>query len=102
MLSELEAYMRAIVGVVADQLTTRLVLSKPNIYEANPNTIRLMERGLWLQFDVTLLVASIIVSAVIMRKWGFRDRWVILLYFAACFVIRFGAAMNNLLLYMLW
>jgi len=101
-IGELEAYAMAIIGVVADQLVTRLVISKPNIYEFNPHTVYLMERGLWGYFDGALLIASIGVSTVIMRKWSFPNRWVILLYFVACFVIRSGAAMNNLLYWLLW
>jgi len=100
-ISEVEAYVMAVIGVAADHLTTRLATAKPNIFEANPNTLRLMESGLWLPFDVALLLGSIGISVVIMRRWRYSNRWVILLYFATCFVLRFGAAVNNLLWWLL-
>jgi len=101
-ISELEAYLLAVIGVVADHLTTRLAQSKPNIFEVNPNTVRLMERGLWLPFDVAILFGTIGISVVIMRRWKFPHRWVILLFFAVCFIVRGGAAVNNLLWWWLW
>lgn len=100
-ISELEAYALAVIGVVADQLSTRLGLSDARIYESNPNSLWLMQRGLWAPFDVALLAASIAVSVAIMRRWSFPGRWVILLYFVLYFVMRFGAAISNLLLWFL-
>lgn len=101
-ISESKAYLLAAIGVAADQLTTRLALSKPNIVEANPNTIRLMKQGLWLPFDAAILVGTICISTVIMRRWKFPHRWVILLFFVTAFIMRFGAAMRNLLWWWLW
>lgn len=101
-ISEFEAYALAVIGVIADQLTTRLAISNPYIFERNPNVIWLMEKGLWAHFDAALLIVSIGISAVIMRKWKFYNRWVILLFFVVGFVLRFGAAMNNLCWLLLW
>uniref|UniRef100_A0A6M3LSN9 Uncharacterized protein n=1 Tax=viral metagenome TaxID=1070528 RepID=A0A6M3LSN9_9ZZZZ len=101
-ISELEAYLLAVIGVAADHLTSGLAQSKPTIFEANPNTARLMEAGLWLPFDVALLLGSIGISAFIMRRWRFPHRWVILLYFVVGFILRGGAAVNNLLWWLLW
>ena len=101
-ISELEAYLLAVIGVAADHLTTGLAQAKPTIFEANPNTLRLMEEGLWLPFDVALLLGSIGISAFIMRSWKFSHRWVILLFFVVGFILRGGAAVNNLLWWWLW
>ena len=98
-ISEVEAYLLAVIGVAADHVTTGLAQSKPNIFEGNPNTVWLMQRGLWLPFDAALLIISIGLSAVIMRRWKFPNRWVILLFFVVSFVLRGGAAVNNLLLW---
>ncbi len=98
-ISEREAYLLAVIGVAADHLTTGLVQSKPTVFEANPNTVWLMQRGLWLPFDAVLLIISISLSAFIMRRGKFPNRWVILLFFVVSFVVRGGAAVNNLLLW---
>ena len=101
-ISEVEAYLLAVIGVTADHLTSRLAQAKPNIFEANPNTVRLMDAGLWLPFDVALLLGSIGISVVVMRRWRFPHRWVILLFFVTSFILRGGAAVSNLLYWFLW
>jgi len=72
------SYLLATAGILGDHLSTRLGLTKPYAYEANPHTIWLMEKGIWLPFDLLLLLATVGIPTLIMRKWSFKGRWAIL------------------------
>jgi len=78
LIPEKVSYLLATVGILGDHLSTRLGLTKPYAYETNPNTIWLMDKGLWLPFDILLLLATVGISSLIMRRWTFRGRWAVL------------------------
>jgi len=99
-LLEKTAYLVATVGILGDHLSTRLGLTNPDGYEANPHTIWLMRRGNWLTFDLLLLMATVGIPALIMRRWTFKGRWVILTFPALLGFTRLCVAMWNLVQYL--
>jgi len=94
------SYLLATVGILGDHLSTRLGLTKPYLYESNPYTIYLMEKGLWLPFDLILLLATVGISFHIMRRWTFRDRWAVLAFPILLGSIRLCSAIWNIYLYL--
>lgn len=94
------AYLLLIAGVIGDQISTRIVLTRPWIYESNPTTVELMRLGLWLPFDLFLLVATIATSSLFIRRSKFEGRWAVLTFSAVIGIVRFIAAVWNLSLLM--
>jgi len=93
------SYATMIFGTAADQISTRIGISHPEIYESNSLPRYLMTIGLWLPFDVIFISSMIAVIFIILRKWKFRDRWTILAYPYTYGVIRFLAGIWNTFLY---
>ena len=91
----------AVVGVLGDQLSTRLCLIHPLMYEINPFTVWNMEQGLWLPVDLVLLTAMITICALLMRRWRFDGRWAVLFYPVIFGALRLLAAVHNLIGYIL-
>uniref|UniRef100_A0A6M3ME09 DUF5658 domain-containing protein n=1 Tax=viral metagenome TaxID=1070528 RepID=A0A6M3ME09_9ZZZZ len=94
------AYLVVVAGIVGDQLSTRLGLARPGIYETNPYAVMLMSKGLWLPVDILLLTLSIGIPAVLMRKWGFEGRWAVLSFPLVLGTLRLAAAVWNLHLFL--
>lgn len=94
------AYLAVIAGIVGDQISTRLALTKPYNYETNLFTVANMQNGLWLPLDILSLVLSICVPALLMRKWRFEGRWAILVFPLILGTIRFAATVWNLHLFL--
>ncbi len=86
------AYTLAVVGVIGDQVSTRVALSMPYLYETNPFSVKLMTLGLWLPFDLVLLLAGIAIPWMIMRR---RNKRAALIYPALYGIIRLAAAVWN-------
>lgn len=99
-LYEKKAYLVATVGILGDHLSTRLALTRPYTCEANQHTIWLMERGIWLPFDLLLLLATVGIPILIMRRWTFRGRWATLSFPILLGSARLCAAMWNLYIYL--
>ena len=91
----------AVVGVLGDQVSTRLGLMRPGVSESNPFASWLMVRGLWLPFDLALLSFTVLASFVFARAVGPRERWLFLLAPVAFGVVRLVAAVWNFLLFAL-
>lgn len=64
------SYTLMMLGVAGDQISTRVSLSIPYFYESNPYSAKLMAMGLWLPFDLLLLLVGFAVPWAIIRKWG--------------------------------
>ncbi len=92
------AYLTALIGTVGDHLSTRIGLLYPRIRELNPFTVYLRQNGLWLPFDVFLLVVSLGLPALLMRKWSFRGRWAVLAFPVIFGLARLFAAMHNVIM----
>jgi len=99
-LPEKTAYLMVTVGILGDHLSTRLGLMRPYAYETNPHTIWLMERGIWLPFDLLLILTTVGICALIMRRWSFRGRWAVLAVPIVLGSGRLCAAIWNLCLYL--
>ncbi len=92
------AYLTALIGTVGDHLSTRIGLLFPRIRELNPFTVYLRRNGLWLPFDVFLLVVSLGLPALLMRKWSFRGRWAVLAFPVLFGLARLFAAIHNVIM----
>jgi len=86
-LSEIIAYVTAVMGVLGDQFSTRLGLTVPGVVESNQFTAMLIERGLWLPFDILVLALAVGLPALFIRYTKMEGRQVSL-----SFPLLFGAA----------
>lgn len=86
-LSEIIAYMTAVLGVLGDQFSTRLGLSVPGIVESNHFTAMLIESGLWLPFDILVLAFAVGLPALLIRYTKMDG-----IRFSLSFPLLFGAA----------
>ena len=64
------SYLMLIIGSMGDHLSTMIALTRPYIYESNPFTVLLMEKGLWLPFDIVLISIGIAVPYILIRATG--------------------------------
>jgi len=89
------SYIMLIAGTLGDHVSTIIALTQPFIYESNPFTVRLMEQGLWLPFDVVLVAVGIAVPYLIIRLTK-RDYFKALLVYPFLHgLIRLGACFWN-------
>jgi len=63
-----------------------IVLTFPNVFERNQATVRLLNSGTWLYVDFFLALFTIMVSHMVISRWGFKHRRLI-----ALFPLTFGA-----------
>ena len=66
------AYVSVVIGLFLDQLSTRLVIAHPYIYEGNKYVVMMMERGVWLLTDVVVVLGCIQIPYLFIRQM--RDR----------------------------
>lgn len=89
------SYFMLILGTLGDHVSTIIALTRPYIYESNTFTVWLMERGLWLPFDVVLVAMGIAVPYLILRRTD-RDYFKALLVYPFLHgLIRLGASLWN-------
>ena len=89
------SYFMLILGTLGDHVSTIIALTRPYIFESNPFTVWLMERGLWLPFDVVLVAVGIAVPYLILRRTD-RDYFkALLVYPFLTGLIRLGASLWN-------
>lgn len=67
MRNEKFAYSFMVVGVCLDQLSTRVTMTHPLIFETNENVLMMMGNGIWLISDIALMVGIISVSYLFIR-----------------------------------
>jgi hypothetical protein len=80
------AYLVSLIGFSIDQISTRMGLTFPNVFERNQTTVRFLNSGTWLYVDFFLALFTILVSHLVISKWGFKHRNLI-----ALFPLTFGA-----------
>ena len=64
---EIIAYLTMILGVFGDHVSTGIVLSKANFFEANPFALNMMQKGIWTQVDAYLIIVSVAATFIILR-----------------------------------
>ena len=89
------SYIMLILGTLGDHVSTIVALIRPYIYESNPFTVWLMERGLWLPFDIVLVAVGIAVPYHILRLTKKDYFKALLIYPFLHGLIRLGASLWN-------
>ncbi len=92
---EIISYLTLVVGVLGDHISTMIAIQRPNIYEANPTTVTLMEMGLWLPVDIALIAIGIAVPYILIRKTKREEFQALLAYPLVHGLIRFAACLWN-------
>ena len=90
------SYVFATLGVIGDQLSTRIGLLNPNIVESNPITRFLISVNAWFLFDMLSLGIMIGASYLFLRKASVKNRNFILVYPILFGVFRLVATVLNL------
>jgi len=92
---ELFSYLMLVVGTLGDHVSTVIALSRPYIYESNPYTVHLMERGLWLPVDIVLIILGIGIPYVLIRLTKRSSFQALLAYPLVHGLVRLGACIWN-------
>ena len=77
---ESHSYVFATLGVIADQISTRIGLLNPNVAESNPISRYLISVNAWLIFDILILGITIGASYFFLRKVSVKKGKYILVY----------------------
>ena len=98
---ETRGYAVMVFGAIADQVSTRIGLTHPDIYETNPVSRYLMGIGMWLPFDIIVISLMIGVLFVILRKWNWKytHKCAILAYPYTYGIVRLMAGIWNISLF---
>jgi len=75
---EIFSYIISICGIMMDQFSTRMGLSRPDIIELNPRAVYLMNLGIYLYVDVFTAFLIITFCYLIIKYWNFKNKQVIL------------------------
>ena len=94
------SYILSPLGVFIDQISTRIGLAHPMIYEANLNVKILLDKGLWFYVDITIIFVMILVCRLIVDNWSFKNRRVIFLGPLTYGVLKTITGIRNLSLYL--
>lgn len=92
-------YLLPVVGYIVDQVSTRIGLTNPALQELNPVTEHLLQAGLWLYFDAAVAISIISSTYLIVRKWGFRYRSLVLLTPLTYGLMKVLTGISNFILY---
>jgi len=88
----------AIIGVIGDQLTTRIGLTIPGLYESNSITSTLIGLGLWLPLDLLILTITIGTPIILLKRFNLKNRFISLFYPLTLGTCRLITTICNLLL----
>jgi len=93
------AYILSPLGVILDQLSTRIGLTHPMIYEANHHVKILLDYGLWFYVDITIIIIMILVCNLVVDNWNFKNRRVVFFGPLTYGVLKTITGIRNLSLY---
>lgn len=92
---EVFSYLTLVMGTLGDHISTVIALTRPHIYESNPYTVMLMERGLWLPVDIFLIALGIAIPYFLIRLTKRRFFRALLAYPLLHGLMRLGACFWN-------
>jgi len=92
------SYIFSLLGIFMDQVSTRLGLLNPLIFEGNPNVAWMLELGIWLPIDLTILAVMILSCKLIVDQWNFVNRRVVYFCPLTYGVLRLITGISNFLL----
>jgi len=93
-------YVMPIVGCAADQLSTRIGLTSLSLIEMNAWTTRFMSLGMWLYVDIAAVLVTILVPYLLIGRWSFRHRRLLLLFPLTFSILKLATGLSNLYLYL--
>lgn len=76
--TEIVSCLTAFLGMAGDQISTRIGLMRPGIRESNPFVQALMERGLWLPYDLAFSAATVALPVLLIRRFDRREKLIFL------------------------
>jgi len=92
------SYIFSLLGIFTDQLSTRLGLLHPLIFEGNPNVAWMLDLGIWLPIDLTILAVMILSCKLVVDNWGFVNRRIVYFCPLTYGVLRLMTGVSNFLL----
>ncbi len=92
---ELFSYLVLVAGTLSDHISTVIALTRPYIYESNPFTVQLMQRGLWLPVDIVLILVGVGIPYLLIRYTNKESFKALLAYPLVHGLVRLGACIWN-------
>ena len=77
--AERVSYTILVIGSLLDHVSSRLALMDPRMFEANPFSRWLQANGLWILFDVSIVVLLIFPFSIFIRCASLKCRRIVLL-----------------------
>jgi len=78
-MAERVSYTILVIGSLLDLISTRIALMNPHVFEANPFSRWLQANGLWIPFNVSIVVLLILPFSIIIQSASLKCRRIILL-----------------------
>jgi uncharacterized membrane protein len=89
------SYLILILGVFADQVSTRIGIQSLNLIESNPITSFLIQNGVWLFFDIVLIILILYISTYLIHSNEKKYFSFVYLYSLISGLIRIYASICN-------
>lgn len=90
------AYLIVVVGILGDEVTTRLGLMRSGFLEGNLWTVWLMRHGLWLAADLLVIAAAILIPSWFVKRFTFQGKTAIFGFPLTVGLLRFSCCLWNL------